>query len=109
MNGKEALFLPGSKKEFFSSKRYCEEIGKEFNKIVLYLCTRSDCDTSKASHSSWSPRPSTGTGTVRTLQTFFNADNEPDNFLEESDQIPSKCVKWVSECTVNSSKLEISK
>jgi len=40
-NCKEALFLPGSSKEFFSLKRYQEELGKDFKRIVLYLCTES--------------------------------------------------------------------
>ena len=38
----EAVFMPGSQKEFFSLRRYQEEIGKEFRRIVLYLCTESD-------------------------------------------------------------------
>ena len=43
-NGEEAQFLPGSSasKEFFSLKRYKEETGKDYNKIVLYLCKLSD-------------------------------------------------------------------
>ena len=38
----EAVFMPGSQREFFSFRRYQEEIGKEFRRIVLYLCTESD-------------------------------------------------------------------
>lgn len=41
-NGKEAMFLPGSHKEFFSLKRYQEELGKDFKRITLYLCTKAD-------------------------------------------------------------------
>lgn len=38
-NGQEALFLPGPGKEFFSLHRYQEEVGKDFKRITLYLCT----------------------------------------------------------------------
>ena len=41
-NGNEAQFLPGPDTEFFSLKRYKEELGKEYNRICLYLCTKED-------------------------------------------------------------------
>lgn len=42
-NGEEAQFIPGScPKEFFSLKRYKEDMGKDYAKIVLYLCRMSD-------------------------------------------------------------------
>lgn len=42
-NGEEARFIPGScPKEFFSLKRYKEDLGKDYAKIVLYLCCVSD-------------------------------------------------------------------
>ena len=42
-NGEEAQFIPGScPKEFFSLKRYKEDLGKDYAKIVLYLCCMSD-------------------------------------------------------------------
>ena len=42
-NGKEAQFIPGScHKEFFSLKRYKEDLGKDYAKIVLYLCRMSE-------------------------------------------------------------------
>lgn len=42
-NGDEAQFIPGScHKEFFSLKRYREDLGKDYAKIVLYLCRMSD-------------------------------------------------------------------
>ena len=40
-SGKDAQFLPGTT-EFFSLKRYREEIGKDYKSIVLYLCTNED-------------------------------------------------------------------
>ncbi|KXJ09653.1 hypothetical protein AC249_AIPGENE11449 [Exaiptasia diaphana] len=39
---KEALFMPGSSKEFFELERYQKEIGKDYKRVVLYLCTESD-------------------------------------------------------------------
>ena len=39
---KEATFLPGSGKEFFTLERYQEELGKDFKRITLFLCTLTD-------------------------------------------------------------------
>ena len=39
---KEAMFLPGSTKEFFTLDRYREEFGKDFKRITLFHCTLSD-------------------------------------------------------------------
>ena len=41
-NGKEAIFLPGPAKEFFTLQRYKEEMHQDFKNIVLYLCTEND-------------------------------------------------------------------
>ena len=38
----EAVILPGSQKEFFTLGRYQKEIGKDFKRITLYICTKSD-------------------------------------------------------------------
>ena len=40
-DGSQALFLPGTK-EFFTLKRYKNETGKDYKRIVLYLCTNDD-------------------------------------------------------------------
>ena len=40
-DGQKALFLPGSK-ELFSLSRYQEELGRDYNRITLYLCTSPD-------------------------------------------------------------------
>ena len=40
-DGQQFLFLPGTS-ELFTLKRYHEEIGKDYNKIQLYLCTSED-------------------------------------------------------------------
>lgn len=39
---KEALFLPGTYKEFFTIERYQEVLGKDYKNITLYLCTNTD-------------------------------------------------------------------
>jgi len=41
-SGNLAQFLPGSRNEPFTLQRYKEEVGRDFNKIVLYLCAESD-------------------------------------------------------------------
>lgn len=42
-NGEEAQFIPGScPKEFFSLKRYKEDLGKDYAKLILYLCGMKD-------------------------------------------------------------------
>ncbi|XP_028412774.1 uncharacterized protein LOC114535677 [Dendronephthya gigantea] len=46
-NGEEAIFLPGSAKEFFSLERYQQELGKDYNRITLFLCTSLDYNISK--------------------------------------------------------------
>ena len=45
-DGKEAQFLPGTV-EFFNLLRYHEEIGKDYKRIVLYLCTTTDIRASE--------------------------------------------------------------
>jgi len=40
-DGQKALFLPGSN-ELFMLSRYHEELGKDYNRITLYLCTSQD-------------------------------------------------------------------
>ena len=42
-NGEEAQFIPGyAAKELFSLKRYKKDLGKDYAKIVLYLCRIND-------------------------------------------------------------------
>ena len=69
-NGKKALFLPGSYREFFTLKKCKEELGKDYNKITLLLCTRDDFsrheEDSESSRSSSSKRPR--------VQTYFSDD-----------------------------------
>ena len=45
-NCDEAQFVPGGKAEFFSLKRYKEELGRDYNKITLFLCKKKDHDES---------------------------------------------------------------
>ena len=40
-DGQKVLFLPGSS-ELFTLKRYQEELGRDYNRIYLYLCTNED-------------------------------------------------------------------
>ena len=42
-SGEQALFLPGTS-EVFNLKTYQEEVGKDFKRIVLYLCKTADID-----------------------------------------------------------------
>lgn len=45
-SGEEAQFIPGSNpKEFFTLKRYKEDLGKDYNKITLFLCPVSDIES----------------------------------------------------------------
>ena len=39
---KEAILLPVSNKEFFTLQCYQEELGKDFKRITLFLCTLTD-------------------------------------------------------------------
>ena len=41
-NCEEAQYLPGGKAEFFTLKRYKEELGRDYNKITLFLCKKQD-------------------------------------------------------------------
>ena len=41
-DGTRAQFLPGEGKEFFSLSKYKEALGKDYRRIVLYLCTERD-------------------------------------------------------------------
>ena len=40
-DGQKVLFLPGTS-ELFTLKRYQEELGRDYNRIYLYLCTNED-------------------------------------------------------------------
>lgn len=44
-DGNRALFMPGGCKEFFDLSKYKEELGRDYRKICLYLCTEDDFDT----------------------------------------------------------------
>lgn len=47
-DGKQAQFLPGTV-EFFNLQRYHEEIGKDYKRIVLYLCTTTNIRSAEES------------------------------------------------------------
>ena len=46
-DGSCAQFMPGTFKNFFDLENYKTELGKEFKKITLYLCTSSDLELSE--------------------------------------------------------------
>lgn len=48
-DGQQVLFLPGTS-EVFTLKRYHEEIGKDYNRIYLYLCTSEDYNNTLVGH-----------------------------------------------------------
>ena len=45
-DGTEARFLPGQTKEFFSLSRYKEELGRDYRRVTLFLCTEEDFERS---------------------------------------------------------------
>ena len=47
-DGSESLFLPGTH-SFFDLKTYREEIGKDYRRIIFYLCTQEDQTTAEKS------------------------------------------------------------
>lgn len=68
-DGKEALFFPHSYEEFFTMKKYWQKLGKDYNKIVFYLCTISDFGLHKEAE------PSGGSSNKRSqLQKCFHTD-----------------------------------
>eukprot|EP00112_Aurelia_sp_Birch-Aquarium-sp1_P017544 Seg408.3 transcript_id=Seg408.3/GoldUCD/mRNA.D3Y31 product="hypothetical protein" protein_id=Seg408.3/GoldUCD/D3Y31 len=47
-DGSYALFMPGGYKDFFDLEKYKNELGKEYKRITLFLCTKSDYDLFEA-------------------------------------------------------------
>ena len=43
-DGQEAVFFPGTNKEFFSLVRYKEELLKDYKRITFFLCATEDLD-----------------------------------------------------------------
>ena len=43
-DGNQALFMPGQTKDFFELSKYKEELGRDYRKLCLYLCTAEDFD-----------------------------------------------------------------
>ena len=50
-SGKQAQFTPGTV-EFFTLSRYQEEIGKDYKRIVLYLCSQMDVNSAERGYDS---------------------------------------------------------
>ena len=78
------MFLPGSYREFFTLKKYKEELGKDYNKITLFLCTRDDFsrheEDAESSGSSSSKRSR--------VQTYFNDDGCFENYESDKQHSP---------------------
>ena len=49
-NGNEALFMPGQTQEFFVLSKYREELGRDYRRIVLFLCTEKNYERNYAYH-----------------------------------------------------------
>ena len=49
-DGSEAVFLPGGAKEFFVLSRYREELGRDYRRIILYLCKAKDYECNYSYH-----------------------------------------------------------
>ena len=85
-DGKEALFLPGAHREFFTLKKYREELGKDHNKIILFLCTRSDFKLNEDGPYSISGASSSKKSR---LEAYFNADvDETIDYIPDDDDVP---------------------
>ena len=115
-NYKEALFLPGSCQEFFSLKRYREELGKDYNKITLYLCTRSDygkCEGDEEEsedirRESLCPSlPGTSGTKMHTLEEYFNADDNSDTVVHFTPSDAKKPKHDLSEDSSNCNAAEV--
>ena len=94
----------------FSLKRYRDELGKDYAKIVLYLCTRSDYNKSEGNKSEEEgeieeyddvktyPTPCLGsssnqtTSKNRTIEDYFSCDDGNETMPDSEDSGPS-CVK----------------
>ena len=50
-SGKQAQFIPGTV-EFFTLSRYQEEIGKDYKRIVLYLCSQTNVNAAEKGYDS---------------------------------------------------------
>lgn len=103
---KEALFLPGSHKEFFTLKKYREELGKDYNKIILFLCTRSDFQLHEDGPYEDEDGPYSTNGASSSkrsrLHTCFNAD--ADGMIEEFVKSDDTCEApndRVSDASIN--------
>lgn len=49
-DGSEAIFLPGQGKQFFVLSRYKEELGRDYRRIVLFLCKEEDFEYNYSCH-----------------------------------------------------------
>ena len=102
-DGKEALFLPGPYKEFFTLKKYKEELGKDYNKITLFLCTRDDFsqpeEDAESGDSSSSKRSR--------VQTYFNDDGVFENYQNDQQRSPMQIEVCPEENTAGTNNTQL--
>lgn len=93
-NLKEAVFLPGSK-EFFSLKVYQEEIGKDFKRITMYLCTRQDFNSSEGLVDCDDNEPEESVQEQKRMKTEFSPAATVCNIcleqIDESEKVSPSC------------------
>lgn len=87
-SGDEAQFIPGScPKEFFTMKRYKEDLGTDYAKIILYLCAMRDfmIDTNEEEEEE-EKDPFGGSSTPKQRKTYQTSAFEETITTYESDE-----------------------
>ena len=74
-SGKQAQFLTGTV-EFFTLSRYQEEIGKDYKRIVLYLCSQMDGNSAKHGYDSTDDEYSAEEGKAKRAKLQIKNDEE---------------------------------
>ena len=49
-NGSETLFMPGQTQDFFVLSKYREELGRDYRRIVYFLCTEKNYESNYMYH-----------------------------------------------------------
>ena len=74
-SGKQAQFIPGTV-EFFTLSRYQEEIGKDYKRIVLYLCSQMDVNSAEHGYDSTDDEYSAEEGKAKRAKLQIKNDEE---------------------------------
>lgn len=72
---KQAQFIPETV-EFFTLSRYQEEIGKDYKRIVLYLCSQMDGNSAKHGYDSTDDEYSAEEGKAKRAKLQIKNDEE---------------------------------